>query len=226
MDSFTRYRLGHGDLRVPDCLFQPGYPTPERRIPKNQVLVYDAAKGVLQIQKQDPLNGDEGKADVESVVVVSIGGTCRNPCVRGARAAWAVYLGPESPHNASAPLDPSLPQTEGRAELEALRQALDIIKTRIISGDFQPRRCLIKTHSSYIHRVFPSLVRRWAAEGGRNVFGERVVFFELVMDIAERVEEIGNGGGEEGGTKVVFWHCTREENREAEGLAVDALAQV
>jgi hypothetical protein len=47
-------------------------------------------------------------------------------------------------------------------------------------------------------------VYRWAADGGKNIFGEEVVFFELLMDIVERLEDMGNGKGEEGGMDILF----------------------
>ncbi|PNP38047.1 hypothetical protein TGAMA5MH_10146 [Trichoderma gamsii] len=221
MPPYAGYRRRGGSFRIPGRHFHPANESPHRRIPKDQLLVYDATRGVQQIQQQGP-HGDE--VDTDSLVL-SIGGTCRNPGTRGVRAAWGVYFRPESPYNASALLDAALPQTLARAEIEALRQALSTIEAKFISSDFQPRRCIIKTNSSYIQRVFPSLVRRLRADGGRNVFGEKVVFYELLRDIEERFEDLGYGDGIEGGTDVIFWCVAQEENREADGLAVDALAQ-
>lgn len=185
-------------------------------ISNDHLLVYDATKGVLQILEQDP-HGDEAK--LEADLVLSIGGACQNPGTREARAAWGVYFGPESPYNTSGLLDPALPKTLATAEMEALRQALNIIKAKLISDDFQPRKCIIKTHSSHIKRVFPSLVRRWAAGGGTSVFGE------LLRDIEECLEDLGYVDGVDRGTNVMFWCAKQEENLEADGLAVDALAQ-
>jgi hypothetical protein len=68
-------------------------------------------------------------------------------------------------------------------------------------------------------------VYRWAADGGKNIFGEEVVFFELLMDIVERLEDMGNGKGEEGGMDILFWRVTKEENQEAGELVADAFAQ-
>ncbi|KAM0476693.1 hypothetical protein ACHAPX_006114 [Trichoderma viride] len=223
MPPYANYRRQGGDFRIPGRHFHPAHESLHRRIPNDQLLVYDATRGVQQIQKQD-FQGDEVEVDTDSLVL-SIGSTCRSPGIRGARAAWGVYFGPGSPYNASALLEAALPQTEARAEIEALQQALSIIEAKIISGDFQPQRCIIKTHSSYIQRVFPTLVRRLRADGGRNVFGEKVVFYELLRDIEERFEDLGYGDGIEGGTDVMFWCVEQEENREADGLVVNALAQ-
>ncbi|EHK45693.1 hypothetical protein TRIATDRAFT_88906 [Trichoderma atroviride IMI 206040] len=208
MPPYTSYRRRGGEFEIPGRKFNPAYESLHRHIPNDKLLVYNASKGVLKIQEQDTQSNS---------LVLSIGGTCRNPGTPGARAAWGVYFGPESPYNASALLDPALPQTKARAEMEALRQALSIIKAKIISGDYQPRRCVIKTHSSYIRRVFPRLVHRRAAE--------KVVFSELLMEIEEQLEDMGYVDGVDRSTNAMFWCVEQEENREADGLAVDALAQ-
>lgn len=223
MYSYTNCgRRDVGEPSVHGRHYHPARDAFRCRIPQDQLLVYNSSVGALQIQKQE-LHSDVRRVDADSIVL-SIGSACRCPGVRDARAAWSVYFGPGSPYNASGLLDPALPQTEVRAEIEALGQAMSIAINKIVSGGFRPRRCYIKTHSSYIQRVFPSLVRRWVADCGKNIFGEKVVFFQLLMDIQSLIHQMGNGG-EEGGTDVLFWCAAREENREADGLAVDALAQ-
>ncbi|KAL7918941.1 hypothetical protein ACQKWADRAFT_302723 [Trichoderma austrokoningii] len=222
MLSYVSSRRRGGDFRLPGRHFNPACESIYRRIPKDQLLVYSATKAVLQIKREDP-HDIEAKAHVDAdSLVVSIASSCRNPGIRGVRAAYGIYFGPKSPYNTSALLNAALPQTETRAEIEALQQALHIIATRIISYDFRPRRCYIKTHSAYIQRVFPCLVRRWAADCGTNVFGEKVVFFELLVDIEKRMAAMARGDGD-GERDVLIWCAERGENLEAEGLAAEAI---
>ncbi|KAK1242566.1 hypothetical protein MKX08_005378 [Trichoderma sp. CBMAI-0020] len=208
MPGYASYRRRGGEFEILGRHFDPAYEFLHRHIPNDKFLVYNATKGVLKIQEQDT-NANS--------LVLSIGGICQNPGTPRARAAWGVYFGPGSPYNASALLDPALPQTRTRAEMEALRQALGIIKAKIISGDYRPRRCIIKTHSSYIGRVFPSPVHGRAAE--------KAVYFELLMEIRQRLGDIGYVDGVERGTDVRFWCVQQGKNQEADGLAVDALAR-
>lgn len=192
------------EFTIPGRHFYPAWESDHRHILNDQLLVYDAIRGVLKIQKQET----EAFVDADSLVL-SIGGTCQSPGTRGVRAAWGVYFGPESPYNASALLDPALPQTQARAEIEALRQALSTIETRIIPDDFQPRRCYIKTHSPYIEGVFLGLGRRGV----------------LLREIEERLEDLCYDDGVDRAMDVRLWCTTLEENREAVRLVADALAR-
>ncbi|GFP57275.1 hypothetical protein ACSS6W_010457 [Trichoderma asperelloides] len=224
---YSYSRCGYQDERgasIPGRHYRPTWDVLCRSIPKGQLLAYNSTKGILQIQEQEP-GSEERKVDDDSIVLC-ISGRCRRPGVRGARAGWGIYFGPGSPYNASGLLDPGLPQTESRAEIEALLRAMRVVKDRIISDGFHPRRCFIKTHSLYIQQVFPGPIRRWAAAAGRNIYGEKLLYFQLLMDIESLMRDVGNRGeGGEGGTNVLIWCAATEENREADELAVLAILQ-
>lgn len=203
MPTYPNRRRQGCEFTIPGRHFDPAWESDHRHIPNDQLLVYDAIRGVSRIRKQET----EVFVDADSLVV-SIGGACQNPGTRGARAAWGVYFGPGSPYNASALLDPAFPRTQARAEIEALQQALSIIKDKIIPSGFQPRRCYIRTHSSYIGGALPSIGRR------RGV---------LLTEMEELLELLCYEDGIDRAMDVRFWCTTLEENREADRLVVDVL---
>ncbi|KAM0255764.1 hypothetical protein ACHAQJ_005434 [Trichoderma viride] len=198
-------------------VFYPQHSPMQRLIPADQLIVYTPAKGVRQILEKNPYRGETSV--YKHSVVVSIDGACRGNGTPSARASWGVYFGPQSPYNASGLLDAALPQTSTRAEIEALSQALRIIRSDI-SGDFSLQDYLIRTDSAYLVRTFAELVQNWADNGGRGYRGKKVAHFEVIMDIEERLNDMTYG--DEGGMQFRFWPVPREENSEADTLANQA----
>lgn len=125
-------------------------------------------------------------------------------------------------HNASGLLDPALPQTSTRAEIEALSQALRIIK-RSFSRNFLLQHFYIITDSSYLVQTFSELVQNWANNGRKNSKGKKVAHLEIVKDISERLDDMTFG--DDGGLTFKFWRIPREENGEADALANEALGR-
>ncbi|KAG8162899.1 hypothetical protein KVR01_007377 [Diaporthe batatas] len=100
-------------------------------MPWDKLLKYNPEKEYCQLQYTCPI-----EPFIEPFImvnkrsmVVAIAGHCDNSGKPGAVAAWAVRFGVGSRFNAAERLDPGFPQTTSRAEIEALSQALDIIKT-------------------------------------------------------------------------------------------------
>ncbi|KAI6085181.1 ribonuclease H-like domain-containing protein [Hypoxylon rubiginosum] len=197
-----------------DPLCSPMY----RHVPKNQLVVYNPVKNVSQLQMRHPRTGVIEPDRL--TVVLSIDGACRGNGTPTARAAWGVYFGPQSPHNASGLLDPTLPQTSSRAEIEALSQALRIIRTTI-SADYTMTRFRIRTDSEYLMKALSLWIEGWIENGGRRAQGKPVAHYQVLKDIHERLEDMEYG--EDGGMDFKFWHVPREKNREADALANQAL---
>jgi ribonuclease HI len=78
------------------------------------LVVYNAEKGVSQVQFKT-LNPNVPTKVLDTSVVAYIDGACRNNGMPGARAAYGVYFGPESPYNANGLLPDGVEQTSTRA---------------------------------------------------------------------------------------------------------------
>ncbi|KAL7788314.1 ribonuclease H-like domain-containing protein [Trichoderma ceciliae] len=200
-------------------VFYPQSSPMHRLVPADQLVVYTAAKKVRQLREKSPYRGDMS-VDGRSVVV-SIDGAYRGNGTRLARAAWGVYFGPQSPYNASGLVDPALSQTSTRAEIQALSQALHIIRN--ISRDFSLREYYIITDSSYLVQACAEWIQDWIENDGRSSRGKKVAHFEVLKDINERLDDMTYG--DEGGMHFKFWLVPRDFNREADALANEALDQ-
>ncbi|KAL7805972.1 ribonuclease H-like domain-containing protein [Trichoderma aethiopicum] len=166
------------------------------------------------------MNPYTGQISVDRrTVVVSIDGACRGNGTPSAQAAWGVYFGPQSMHNECGLLDATLRQTSTRAEIEALSQALYIIR-KYVSKDYSLLHYHIRTDSSYLVDTFQTWIHNWIKKGGKTSRGRTPLHFDTLMNIHEHLEEMAHRN-----MSFNFWHVPREENKEADALANYALDQ-
>ncbi|PTB40353.1 hypothetical protein M441DRAFT_59125 [Trichoderma asperellum CBS 433.97] len=199
-------------------IFDPRNSPTHRRIPADQLIVYNSTKRVQQLREMNPLT-NQISID-RHTVVVSIDGACRGNGTSLARAAWGVYFGPQSTYNSNGTLNPTFPQTSTRAEIEALSQALEIIY-KDISKDFSLQRYHIITDSSYLVQTFSERIQTWIKNGGKNSKGKKAAHFDILKKINDRFNDMTYG--DNGGMEFKFWQVPREENKEADVLANEAL---
>lgn len=199
-------------------LFVPSADRGRDRIPRNDLIVYNAEKGVSQLQFQ-AVNWSAPKRD-ETTMVIHIDGACPGNGTPDARAAYGIYFGPNSPYNTSALLPAHMPQTSTRAEIEALAHALPLVQS-ICSTDQQLGDIKIATDSSFLVKAMSQWMEDWIASNGIKKNGKRVAHFERLKDLHETLDEMEYG--DDGGIEVSFWYVARELNREADALANAAL---
>ncbi|KAK3945758.1 ribonuclease H-like domain-containing protein [Diplogelasinospora grovesii] len=199
-------------------LFDPRLSTEHRRVPESQLIVYNTMKQVSQLQWLDPRA--TGPVPDDFTLVIRIDGACRGNGTPGARAAWAVYLGPGSRYNAFDLLRPALPQTSSRAEIEALVQALRIVRD-ITKDDFRLQQVRILSDSEYLVNAMGRWIPEWIEAGGRRANGKPVAHYQVLKEIHEKLDDMTYG--DDGGLDFKFWHISREKNREADALANQAL---
>lgn len=199
-------------------LFVLDYSPLHRHVPKSQLITYTAAKQVRQLQEIHPRTKT---VELDRfTVVVSIDGACRDNGKPTARASWGVYFGPGSRYNSSGRLSPDLPQTNSRAEIEALSRAIDTI--RVFSHqDMTLQKIKIRCDSEYLCQAMSMWIEGWIENGGRRSNGRAVAHFDKLAEIHKMLDDMTYG--DDGGLDFQFWHVPREENQEADRLANRAL---
>jgi ribonuclease HI len=156
-------------------------------------------------------------------LVVYINGACRNNGTSTARASYGVNFGPNSPYNTQGLLPSSLPQTSTRAETEALVQATQIVQN-ITDRDLRFRPITIATDSDFLVDAMCLWLHHWIEDGGVESRGEKVAHCEVLKQVQEKLDYIEEYSDQlQGIRSVMFWHISREMNREADSLANRAL---
>ncbi|KAI1446302.1 hypothetical protein F5Y02DRAFT_425957 [Annulohypoxylon stygium] len=132
------------------------------RITTKSVLSWHPVKAAATLHDPYLMGGDE--PDKTTIVVALHGVAHKRPGIRPPRASWAVSFGKKSPHNASALLNPSYPQTDFYAKVEALSQAMDIIAREfpydgenfefLIITDLCINPKLSQWNKDWIHRMY------------------------------------------------------------------------
>ncbi|KAL1859071.1 hypothetical protein Daus18300_009711 [Diaporthe australafricana] len=199
-------------------LFVLDYSPLHRQVPEAQLITYSAQKQVRQLQSVHPRTKE---IEVDTMtVVVSIDGACRDNGKPTARASWGVFFGPGSRFNSSGRLSPSCPQTSSRAEIEALSQALAVIRD-FSHDDMTLLDIKIRSDSEYLCQAMSMFMEGWIENDGLRPNGQPVAHFDKLKEIHEALDEMTYG--DDGGLRFQFWHVPRDENREADGLARSAL---
>ncbi|KAH6605103.1 ribonuclease H-like protein [Trichoderma cornu-damae] len=204
----------------PERLFIPQSSALHRLIPANRLIINNAAKGIRHVRAVNPYTG-QVEVD-ESTVVVAISGNCPGIGTSSAQGLWGAYFGPESSHNSSGVLAVAAPQTVERAEIEALKQALIIIRKHI-SRDLSLQKYLILTDSSYLIEAFAGGIRTWIDNDWTDDNGQIVPYSEVLIDVDENLNDMTYG--HDGGMDFKFWMALKGDNREAVGLANGARDQ-
>ncbi|PSN61738.1 ribonuclease H-like protein [Corynespora cassiicola Philippines] len=155
-------------------------------------------------------------------MVVYIDGACRSNGTPSAKSSYGIYFGEGSPYNSAGLIESSIPQTSTRAEIEALKHALDIIED-ITDKDLRLQHIKIATDSSYLVDAMSTHIYKWIENGGQGSRG-KIRHFDRLKEIHRKLDYMEYG--DEGGREVEFWLIPREMNREADGLANAALDQM
>ncbi|KAI3336982.1 ribonuclease H-like protein [Xylariaceae sp. AK1471] len=199
-------------------LFDPDLSRMHRRVPESQLITYNTAKQVSQLQIRHPRT-NAIELDVHTLVI-GIDGACRDNGKPTASASWGVFVGPGSRHNASGRLEAHLPQTSSRAEIEALSHALDTVRN-IAASDYSLMHVKVVSDSEYLVNAMSKWIEGWIENGGVRSRRRPIAHFEKLKAIHERLSEMEYG--DDGGIVVQFWHMPREKNQEADALANRAL---
>ncbi|KAF3033740.1 hypothetical protein E8E12_002551 [Didymella heteroderae] len=148
-------------------------------------------------------------------LAVYIDGACCGNGTPNARSSYDIYFGPGSPYNANGLVASGVPQTSTRAKIQALAEALKIIR-RICSTDFKLQHIKIATDSSYLVDAMSKHVEGWIESGSIGSRGRAVAHYDRLKALHELLDEMDFG--DDGGIEVQFWHIERSMNKEADRL--------
>lgn len=110
------------------------------------------------------------------------------------------------------------PQTSQSAELYAMLGALDVVQDLIIAGE-DLSHVIIKTNSAYSQKGLSLFIWKWASNGFNNSEGKPVVNGRAFKFLHERVVFLEK----EYGVKVSFCLVRKDQNQQADDLAMDSL---
>jgi ribonuclease HI len=190
------------------------------RIPADQLITYNTDKKVLQLRHR--LYSGELRVE-KFTMVVYIDGACRRNGHPDARGSYGLYFGPDSPYNTFGLLPADELQTSTRAEIEALKQALDAIG-KICGKDYSLRHVKIATDSEYLVDAMTSWIYEWVTNDGKRSNGKPAKHFDLLKTIHEQLDHMRYS--DDGGIECQLWQIDREDNHEADALANEALDTV
>ncbi|KAI5867906.1 ribonuclease H-like domain-containing protein [Durotheca rogersii] len=199
-------------------LFVPELSVMHRLIPPSQLVTFNSAKDLSQLLYVHPRTGAVQPDPMTAVVCID--GACRDNGRPTARAGWGVYFGPSSRYNAHGRVAADLPQTSSRAEIEALAQALKILR-EIAVADLTLQEFRIVSDSEYLVKVMTLWISSWVRNGGRRTDRSPVQHFETLRRLYKTIDEMYYD--DLGALNVKFWHVPRKSNKGADALANRAL---
>lgn len=212
----------------PDDSDNPRIFTPRQQIRGNpsktisqpsDILHHDVESGTQKLIMY-ALASPETPRVVKNSLAVSIDGACENNGQPGALASYGIFFAPESLLNSNGTLevsDSSSPLTNQKAELYALRKALDTVEEKF-GDNMTISRLVVITDSTYLVEGLTKHVWEWEYKGYKNAKGKDVVNGEVFKELHKRIGKL-----ESDGMDVCFWAVERGWNLEADELANKAL---
>lgn len=182
------------------------------------LVKYSPKWGVARLMNF-PFSGSHFRPQMRSVVI-AVDGAARNNSNTDpdSRGAWGVYWGNLSASNRHGLLDPNVPQTSIRAELEAVHQALLMIQHRRNNGDLEGwKQFIIKLDADYVKKVFDEYVWQWERRSWKKSDGKTPAHLPLIQEIHSMICDVEKQGA------LRFWRVGREWNQDADLLANSAL---
>jgi ribonuclease HI len=166
-----------------------------------------------------PFSGAHWQPRMRTIVISVDGGSRGNnrndPKSRG---AYGVFFGPNCYRNTNGLLPQSAPQTSSRAELEGVRQALEVVQGMKDAGEIDGwREVIIKLDSEYAAKCLSEWIWTWVGNDFMTRKGTPVEHGDLIREMHATITELEKEGA------VRFWRVGREWNRDADALVNQAL---
>jgi len=152
------------------------------------------------------------------VIAVDGGSRGNNRNDPKSQAAYGVFFGPNCHRNTYGLVPQSAPQTSSRAELEAVRKALELVQGMKQAGEIEDwREIIIKLDSDYVAKSLGEYVWTWERNGYMTRKGTPVEHAGLIRELHGTITRLEQNGA------VPFWSFVGEWNREADALVNQAL---
>jgi ribonuclease HI len=166
-----------------------------------------------------PFRGSQFRPQMRSIVIAVDGAARGNSNTDpNSRGGWGVFWGKNCKSNDCGILAPDVKQTNSRAELEAVRQALRGLLRRRANGELLGwKQVIIKLDSDYVKKTFDEYISEWQKRGWKKSDGKVPKHLGLIQEIHSMILDIELNGA------VRFWRVDREWNKDADALANKAL---
>jgi ribonuclease HI len=164
-------------------------------------------------------------------LLVHVDGACADNGNANARAGVGFFFGPGSKYYVSQASDTSSSSgaTNQKAELDALRQAMRVVRLQVIperatlvkgNKDMKHLRLILATDSSYAVECMCAYWKNWTVSGSvlRNQRGQVIANSNELFALQQEVEALSHVG-----VQVVYYHVPRELNPEADKLAKECI---
>ncbi|CZR53708.1 uncharacterized protein PAC_03588 [Phialocephala subalpina] len=152
-------------------------------------------------------------------IVIAVTGRCLANGSSAAQASYGIFVSDFAVNlNRHGIVPDPFPQTSQSAELYATIGALDVLQDLIIAGE-DLSHVIIKTNSAYLQKGLSIFIWKWASNGLKNHEGKPVVNGRAFKFLHERVVLLEK----EYGTRVSFCLVRKDQNQQADDLAMNAL---
>ena len=152
---------------------------------------------------------------MDTTIAIFVGGACRETG-NGSRAGYGVFFGEGSKYNVKGVVDCGQKQTSQAAEITAVSRSLEVLNE--VWKTVGLLEVVIITDSDYLVKSMCEHIRKSLKNGFKTSRGRKVENEGLLRNLHERIEELRRESVE-----VKFWRVKRSTNKEAEGLAKEAL---
>ncbi|KAI5836804.1 ribonuclease H-like domain-containing protein [Morchella snyderi] len=151
-----------------------------------------------------------------STIAIFVDGACRNNGKDTARAGYGVFFGDGSKYNTKGLVDCGKKQTSQVAEIIAALKALEVLNE--VWKNVGLMEVVLVTDSDYVAKSMCEYIWKWQKNGFKTRKGKKVENEGLLRMLNERIDDL-----KENGLEVKFWRVDRSMNKEADGLANEAL---
>lgn len=178
---------------------------------------YSSSSGISKPNKSSKLSSRLTK------MIYTDGASSNNQSRSRASAGVGVYFGDNDKRNISKPVYGE--QTNQRAELQAIENALDVVSKELKSSE-EAQHYAIATDSMYSIKSLTEWNHNWKKNGWKNAKGQDVANRDVIEKCLDSIEEINKEYSSRGMGEVKFEHVKGhsgvEGNEKADQLAVKA----